>query len=277
MGDVGTIPGVAPARLSGQGGRGSAAVGPPEPPSSVIDRVVAILETLASSPGRVGLSDLSRRSGVAKSSAHRICLDLYGHGLLERSGDGWTLGSKLFELGQRVPARRRLRDVTLPFLEDLYIATGRTVHLAALEGDSVVYVEKLAGRDAIVTPSEVAGRMPLHCTATGKCLLAHSPDDVIERVLAAPLQPYTQRTITSPAVLRDELAKVRATGVAHEHDEFADGFSSVAAPIFGLLGSALGALSVTAASARFNEAAYRPLVLEAAAGATARFGGRAGG
>ena len=243
-------------------------------PVSVVDRVARILDTVAASPRRIGLSALARESGVAKSSVHRICNELLEHGLLERAGDGWTLGAKLFELGQRVPARRRLRDVTLPSLEDLYISTRRTVHLAALEGDHVVYVEKLSGRDAVVTPSEVAGHMPLHCTATGKCLLAFSPEDTIERVLAAPLPPFTPRTITSPSVLRDELRTVRASGVALERDEFADGFSSVAAPIFGLLGTALGALSVTGASARFNAAALTPLVADAAARSTARFGGR---
>jgi DNA-binding IclR family transcriptional regulator len=246
-----------------------------DPPSeSVIGRVATILDTIAESPRRIGLSELARRSGVAKSSVHRICSELLVHGLVDRVGDGWTLGPKLFELGQRVPARRRLRDVTMPFLEDLYIDTRRTVHLAALEGDHVVYVEKLAGRDTVVTPSEVAGRMPLHCTATGKCLLAFAGDETSERVLGGPLIAYTPRTITDPAVLRIELEAVRADGVALERDEFADGFSSVAAPIFGLLGTALGALSVTTASTRFNAAALTPLVVSAAAKATARFGGR---
>jgi len=248
--------------------------GPADAPMSVIARVATILETVAASPRRIGLSELTRQSGLAKSSVHRICNELLAHGLLDRSGDGWTLGSKLFEIGQRVPARRRLRDVTMPFLEDLYIGTHRTVHLAALEDDHVVYVEKLAGRDAVVTPSEVAGRMPLHCTATGKCLLAFAGDELIERVLAAPLVAYTPRTITDPARLRDELDDVRRAGVAVEQNEFADGFSSVAAPIFGLLGTALGAIAVTTATDRFNRTALTVLVSAAASRATARFGGR---
>lgn len=237
-------------------------------------RVAAILEAIAASSGRLGLSAIARQTGLPKPTVQRLCGDLLAQGLLERSGDAWVLGPKLFELGQRVPSRRRLRDVTLPFLERLSRQTGHTVHLAAIEGDSVVYVEKFAGRDAVATPSEVAGRMPLHCTATGKCLLAFAPADQIERVLAAPLERHTPRTIVSPQVLRDELASVRALGVAHEHDEVVTGFSSVAAPIFGLLSSALGALSVTAATPGFNDVELTPLVADAAARATARFGGR---
>lgn len=241
---------------------------------SVVDKVVAILEALSTSPGRMGLSELARVSGVPKSSVHRLCRELAEHGLVDRVGDAWCLGPKLFELGQRVPARRRLRDLTLPFLEDLNMATRQTVHLAVLEHDDVLYVEKLAGRDAVATPSEVAGRMPLHCTATGKCLLAHAAPDLLDRVLARGLPRYTARTIRSPAVLREQLAEIRRTGVATEQDELAEGFSSVAAPIFGLLGSAIGAIAVTTTSPRFNPAALVPLVTDAGAKATARFGGR---
>lgn len=242
--------------------------------TSVIGKVVAILEALSTSSGRMGLSELAGESGVAKSTVHRLCLDLSERGIVDRVGDGWCLGPKLFELGQRVPARRRLRDITLPYLEDLYIATKHTVHLAALERDNVLYVEKLAGRDAVATPSEVAGRMPLHCTATGKCLLAHASPEVLERVLSQGLHPLTPNTICAPAVLLEQLEQVRACGVAMEHDEYADGFSSIAAPIFGMLGTALGAIAVTSASEHFNEATLVPLVTAAAAKATARFGGR---
>ncbi len=240
---------------------------------SVIDKLVAVLEALSTSSGRMGISELARESGVAKSTVHRLCTDLAESGIVDRVGDGWCLGSKLFELGQRVPARRRLRDITLPYLEDLYIATKHTVHLAALEGDDVLYVEKLAGRDAVVTPSEVAGRMPLHCTATGKCLLAYAAPEVLERVLSHGLWPLTPNTICSPAVLLEQLEVVRARGVAVEHDEYADGFSSIAAPIFGMLATTLGAIAVTSASGHFNETMLVPLVTTAAAKATARFGG----
>lgn len=241
---------------------------------SVIGKIIAILEALSTSSGRMGLSELARESGVAKSTVHRLCLDLSQQGIVDRVGDGWCLGPKLFELGQRVPARRRLRDITLPYLEDLYIATKHTVHLAALERDNVVYVEKLAGRDAVATPSEVAGRMPLHCTATGKCLLAYVSPEVLERVLSQGLRPLTPKTICAPAVLLEQLEQVRACGVAMERGEYAEGFSSIAAPIFGMLGAALGAIAVTSASDHFNETTLVPLVMAAAAKATARFGGR---
>jgi DNA-binding IclR family transcriptional regulator len=92
--------------------------------------------------------------------------------------------------------------------------------------------------------------MPLHCTATGKVLLAFSPPTLLEEVLARPLERLTPSTVTMPGMLREQIRKVRDTGHAIELEETAIGYCSVAVPIFGSSGLLLGALSITAPTFR---------------------------
>ena len=239
---------------------------------SVVGKVRAILDALARSDGVVGLSELARRSGVAKASVHRLCGELVDWGVVERSGDAFRLGPRLFELGSRVPGRRQLREAALPFMEDLASVTRETVHLAVLDGDEVLYVERLPGRASRPVPSSVADRLPLHCTATGRCLLAHGPDELLQRVLASPMEARTPASVTTAEGLSAVLEEVRRSGVAIERGEVADGLMSVGAPVFGLGGAVAGALSVTGDLSRLDVASLADLVRLAAAGLSRRLG-----
>jgi DNA-binding IclR family transcriptional regulator len=214
-------------------------------PKSVIGKVAMILDALSESDGVLGLSELARSSGLPKSTVHRICGELVTWGVVERSGDAFRLGSRLFELGSRVPGRRLLRDTALPIMEDLSTATQQTVHLAVLEGLEVMYVERLPGRSAAEVPSSVAGRLPLHCTATGRCLLANGPQRLLDRVLAGPLGALTENSITDAEVLRKTLSTVAREGFAIEQGEVSDGLMSIGAPVFELGDRLAGALAVT--------------------------------
>jgi len=212
---------------------------------SVLGKVQILLETLADT-GQVGLSELSRSSGIAKATVHRLCSDLVAWGVVERSGDSFRLGPRLFELGQRVPSRRSLRDAALPFMEELYASTSKTVHLAVLEEAEVMYAEKIGGRASSAVPSQVGTRLPLHCTATGKCMLAFGPADLLERTIASGLPQRTKQSIISPERLRTELEEARRLGFASERGEAHTGFASVASPIFGSRGHVVAAMAVTA-------------------------------
>ena len=198
---------------------------------SVGDRLLLILDTVAGSPGEVGLSEIARQTGLKKATVHRLAADLVAHRMLERGGYGYRLGLHLFELGQHVPASRRLRATALPFMSDLLIATGEIVQLGVLDGTEIVYIEKLTGRHSIPAPSAVGSRLPAYCSGLGKAMLAFSEESAVERVLAAPMPARTGTTITDPARFRRELERIRETGLAYDREEGTRGIVCVAAAI----------------------------------------------
>jgi len=213
--------------------------------ATVVEKIRVVMDAFGFDDAVLGISEMARRTGLPKTTVHRLAEQLVEHTFLERAGHRYQLGMRLFELGQLVPQRRRLRDTALPFLEDVYVATRDTVHLAIADGLHVLYVEKLSGHRGVDRPSRVAGRMPMHCTATGKAVLAHSAPDVFARLVSAPLDRLTPYTIVVPDVLAAELDRVRTNGFSVEREETRVGFASVAAPVFGRDGLILGALSVT--------------------------------
>ena len=202
---------------------------------TVLGKAAALLDVLARDDVRppLGLSDLARASGVSKATAYRLANELAELRLLERDDGGYRLGPWLFELGQRVPRYYDIYHVAAPFCEDLHKATGQTVHFGIREGTDIMYLMKVRDHRGIDRPSRVAGRMPAHCTATGRALLAFEDPSVLGEVLDAGLDAMTQFTIVHPAALARKLAEVRSTGVATETEEVQLGLGAVAAPVFG--------------------------------------------
>ena len=217
-------------------------------PVSLLAKVALILDALSAADGTLGLSELARRCGVAKSSVHRLCGELVDWGVVERSGDGFRLGPKLFELGAHVPSQRRVRDLALPYLQGLLISTGHTIHLAVDRGESNLYLEKLEMQSTTPTPTQVGERVVLHASATGKAVLAFGDPGRILEILARPLAAITPNTIVDSTALAADLAQTRRRGYSIEREEFVVGFNSVAAPLFEARGRVLGAVSVTASS-----------------------------
>lgn len=228
--------------------------------NSVLGKARLILEAFQLDDVDLSLSELSRRTGVSKASVHRLAQELLAWGMLERSGTDYRLGMRAFELGSRVPRFRVLRDAVRPFMENLHFATKEAVHLAVLDGLDVLYLEKVAITPQSAKPSRIAGRMPLHPTATGKVLLAFSPSTVLEQVLARPLERLTPSTVALPGVLSEQVRKVVHCGHALEQEEVAIGYCSVAVPLFGTSGLLLGALSITAPTFRADTAKYVTLL-----------------
>ncbi|MCO6716780.1 IclR family transcriptional regulator, partial [Streptomyces sp. CHB19.2] len=117
------------------------------------------------------------------------------HRLLDRTAHGYRLSGGLFELGLRAAAERTLLEVAMSFLQDLYERTHETVHLGVREGHEVVYIAKIGGHRQARAPSRTGGRMPMHCTALGKVLLAHAGEEEWAAVLTGPLERRTPRTV----------------------------------------------------------------------------------
>lgn len=233
-------------------------------PVSVLERGVRVLSAFDAEHTELGVSELARRCGLAKSTVHRMVGELVRLGLLEPAGPGLRLGMRLFELGQLVPRQRTLREAALPYLEDLREATHSAVHLAVLDGIEVVYIEILRGRERQPLPSRVGGRMPAHATGVGKAILAFSPAAVVKARIDAGLTRCSPYTIVLPGLLARELHTIAATGVSYDREESAVGVVCAAAPVFGPDGRIQAALSVTGRAERLDVERMAPAVRTAA-------------
>lgn len=233
---------------------------------TVLGKAVTILRAFAADDQALPLAELVRRTGLHKATVHRLARELVGTRLLDHTADGYRLGSGLFELGMRASLERSLLELAMPFLQDLYERTHETVHLGVREGTEVVYVAKIGGHRQVTTPSRAGGRMPLHCTAIGKVLLAHGSPELRRTVLAAPLERRTRWTVVAPGLLARQLDEVVENGAAFEHEESAPGLVCVAAPVLAGGGDPLAAISVTGPTTRFRPEAHVAAVRAAATG-----------
>jgi DNA-binding IclR family transcriptional regulator len=203
--------------------------------STSVGKAFALLNAfLGTNNVALGVSDIARRSGVAKSTAHRLLRLLELHGFVERSGDCWRPGAHLFRLGNTVSVCRphRLRDQALPYLQELCTETRTLVSLAVLHGSQVLYVDKLVARGSFDSPVSIGGCLPVYCTAAGKAMLAFSPPEVFDEVVAAGMPSRTSRTLTTVDELRAEIAQIRQVGYALDQQELKVGLVCVSAPIF---------------------------------------------
>jgi DNA-binding IclR family transcriptional regulator len=221
---------------------------------AAIDKAISLLVAFGdrASTG-LGVSELARRAQLSKSTAFRVLGMLERNGVVERVGTNYRLGARLHELGWAVyaPGHERIRDLLIPFLTDLYELTRETVHLATLHGTEVVYLAKLYGHRPVPSPSRIGGRLPAHCTAVGKALLAYDPD-AAAAALCVPLRRFTAHTITDPVMLAAELDTIRREGIAFDNEESQLGLNCVAAPVISPRGGVVAALSISGPRGRID-------------------------
>lgn len=231
----------------------------------VLDRMTCILEAFDQDDHGLGISELAQRAGLPKSTVSRLVGTLVRQRYLERDGNRIHLGLRLFELGQLAEQPRELRMAALPVMADARSRTGANVHLAIRDGDEMVCIAVIRGRSAGCSPVRTGARLPIHATALGKAWLAHASERDVEDLLSSGLRAWTRRTIVDPAVLRRQLAGVRAGAVATEFREFDEGVSCVASAVFAPSGGSLvGAVSVSAGADDFDADALAPLIRGAA-------------
>jgi DNA-binding IclR family transcriptional regulator len=240
---------------------------------SAIGRMTQVLDAFGEDT-ELSQTDLVERTHLPKATIHRTVGLLVEFGWLQRLGDRYRFGTRLFEMGGRVVTTSRLREAAIPYLEDLYEATHEIVNLGVLDGIEVMYIEKIGSHRRIDTPARVGHRFPAHCTALGKAILSTAPADVIDRVISEGLTRRTDRTIVAPDLFRCELERVAAETIAIDDGEFAHGMMCFAAPIRGS-GRAVAAVSVTGPRARMDLDAMRPHLERAARGIAQSYLGRA--
>jgi DNA-binding IclR family transcriptional regulator len=210
-----------------------------------IARAVRIFAAFSSDDTTLQVSEIARRSGLHVATASRLVAELASHGLLERGPDREVrVGVRMWELASRASPTLSLRDAAMPYLEDVHAVVGHHAQLGVLDGDDVLFVERLSARDAVINYSRVAGRIPLHISSSGHVLLAFGPAELRDRVLDGTLEGYTASTLTSRDDLEATLVETRRRGYAvlagHVHEEAA----GVAVPIRNAFHEVVAALSV---------------------------------
>jgi len=234
----------------------------------MLGRITSILTTFQGPERTLGISEIARRTGIPKASTSRIVSALVDERMLERAEGGVCLGIRLFELGEHASRPSDLRKLTLPHMADLRTGTGKTVHLAVLEGYDVVYIQILRSRSTPPLPSRVGGRLPAHATGVGKVLLAHLPVDELEAHVRPELEKVGPRTITDRDQLLRQLKQIRDSGISYEREESAVGVGCAASAILGSDGRPLAALSASMHLANGNLNTLGAAVATSASAAT---------
>jgi DNA-binding IclR family transcriptional regulator len=219
-----------------------------------VDHCLELIDALASNDGSHGITALSAKLRLAKSTVYRLLQTLVARGYaVQDAGTGrYQLGLKFLELGAIVSDRLSIVAIARPHLQRLMEAANETVQLGVLEGREAVYADKIECARTIRMYSRVGRRSPLHCTSLGKALLAFQPEPTLRTVLQGRLPRYTARTITSLSALRSELERVRAHGYAVDDEEFEEGLRCAAAPVRDHTGAVVASLGIAGPAARLN-------------------------
>jgi DNA-binding IclR family transcriptional regulator len=248
---------------------------------SSVTAALRLMKAFSSEEPELGITELARRLGTAKSTAHRLASSLLAEGFLEQNAaDGrYRLGLTLFSLGTLVRRRMSVTHEAKPHLDALRDSSGETVHLAVLDGPNIVFLFNIESRQAIRMHSYLGLHMPAFCTSEGRALLAFGAPAVAARVLRDKLVARTARTVTDPGSLNEILGQVRRDGYALDDEESEQGMRSIAAPVFDASGAAIAAVGMGGPVQRLSKKALRahiPLVTDTAAAISARLGGPPG-
>ncbi|MPY90621.1 MAG: helix-turn-helix domain-containing protein [Luteitalea sp.] len=200
-----------------------------------LEKGLSILELLAGSRRGLSLSEIARKLTLPKSTTHCLLVTLKSlcYVSSSESTGRYFVGLKLVDLGNQALRGLQLREQTISFLRSLQEATQLTVHLAILEHDDIVLLEKLKTAETRRIATWVGRRMDAHCTGVGKAILAHLPDADLHRcILEHGLPRHNENTIASEKRLEQELERIRKQGFALDDEEDELGFRCIAAPIF---------------------------------------------
>lgn len=253
-------------------GRPSRGTGAAEDHLSAVSKALAVLETFSSNGSAQGLREISRNTGIAKTSVLRALIALEDGGYVIKEGTSYRLTRRIAEVAAGSPGLEPggLRDVAMAHLSELHQASGLSVNLAVLEGREVHYLSRIHRVVGGHLPGRVGGRLPANCTGVGKALLAYQPGGFLRDLLGQALPAMTQYSVASPRVLQTQLEQIRDSGLAYDREEAAVGLLCVAAPVL-FRGTAVAAVSVSGRIGRLSARSLDGLLRKAAAATASDF------
>jgi IclR family KDG regulon transcriptional repressor len=208
-------------------------------------KALDILELL-DDKSELGITQIARTFDMEKSTVYRLVNSLRIRGYVQQNPDNqkYSNGFKLFEMGNNVVKHMGMRKQAYPFLKELSEKTGEAVNLAIRDEKYVVYLDKIESQSTIRVDLAVGKKMPMYCTGLGKAILAFLPQEKVEELLRGEVfEQFTSHTHRDLKSLTEELIEIRNQGFAWDHEEYVEGLICVAAPVFGLGGKVVAAMS----------------------------------
>ena len=212
-----------------------------------VNRVLDIIEVLAIEPEGLGVTEISKKVELHKSTAHRLISTLTARNYLEKTDVGnYKIGLKLVEAVSCYINSLELQTEARPYLARITGELGLTSHLGVLEGDKVIYIEKMDVVSSIKLYTDIGLRVHAYCSSLGKCLLTKYSKEEMEHVMKnCSFIKFTDNTISSVEALHEELTKVRKQGWGMDNEEFNIGHRCIGAPIYDYRGDIIAAISAS--------------------------------
>ncbi|MFF2029193.1 IclR family transcriptional regulator [Arthrobacter sp. NPDC058192] len=249
----------------------------PKQGEPVIDRALSLLAVFSDRRRALTLSEMARHAGMPAPTALRLIARLVAWGALEKLDDGrYVVGVRLWEVASLSPRGHGVREIALPYLEDLFEVTRHHVLLAVRDNEEAVLIERLSSKDATEVAYRVGGRAPLRSTAVGLVLLAGADQQFQETILAKPAEKEPGVPEMPEGQLRRTLSDVRRTGIAMIRRAVPSRTVSVASPIFDAQGSVAAALSIVVPDGSTPPNVLAPAVRAAARAVSRNLGHQAG-
>ena len=246
-----------------------------------VDRALTLLETLAETEHGLRLTDISRRTRISLTTAHRLLTTLQHRRFVHfsQATSTWHVGLQAFAVGSTFGNRRNLATSALPFMRHLRDRTKETVNLGIVEEGTVILVAQVPSLQISKSIAVIGGRTPILASGMGKAILSsYSLRDFHGVVRKRGLHRFTGSTLTSVDVLTEQIGRARVDGFALDDGEFITGLRCVAAPIHDEMAEVVGAISISSTSTRMSDErlpALGRLVAYAASEITAALSGKA--
>lgn len=217
-----------------------------------VAKAFALLEELAQSDRPLGVSELSERLGLGKSNVHRLLQTLISLKYARQTPESSYVASlRMWEMGHQIFSNFSFRDIAKPYMLQLSDLTNETVHLSEVDAFEVVYVEKIESKEPVRTYTQLGGRAPAYCVATGKIQMAYLPEKDI-RLCFETVNQFTPHTITDVEVFCREAAENRERGYAVNRGEWRSDVIGLAAPIADSSGEVIAAIGLSAPASRIG-------------------------
>lgn len=221
-----------------------------------VDRALSILEVLSDYSEGLGVTDISDKIGLHKSTVYRLLSTLIHKGYVtqDAKSNKYRITLKLFELGNKRIEDMDLLSASKPYSEELMKSTNEVVHLVIREDNDIIYIDKVEADNTIRMASKIGKRSPMYCTSVGKAILAQLSDEEVEEVWNnSKIEKLTEFTITDFGRMKKELEMVRQKGYAVDDEENEIGVRCIGAPVFNRFGEVEGAISISGPTIRVTE------------------------